>query len=157
MINISTKTSYLLHILQVIYSENDRTRIAEKKEKTKLGGTPQGKQRTKLGKNLPKGRKIKETKGTKIKENLTASFRVFKDFFTSSISLLKNLLPEIKIAYLVADTAYGSLDYLKIAQEYGCNLISKMKSNVALYEPAKKEKGKKGRPPLYGNKMDLAK
>ncbi len=114
---------------------------------------------------MPRGRKTKETKETK--ENLTASFRVFKDLFASSINLLKNLLPErsvaqIKITYLVADTAYGGLDYLKIAQEYGCNLISKrsaaqMKSNVALYEPAKKEKGKKGRPPLYGNKIDLAK
>jgi len=154
LIKVSTKSSYLLHTLQVIYSKEDKKRIAEKKEKTK-----QGKQRTKDGQNLRKGRKtkeIKEIKETKeIKENLTASFRVFKELFTSSISLLKTLMADIKIAYLVADTAYGTLDYLKTAQEYGCNLISKMRYNVALYEPAEKEKGKRGRPPLYGKKIDL--
>jgi len=70
-----------------------------------------------MGKNLPKGRKTKEIKETK---NLTASFRVFKDLFMSSLTLLKELLPEIKIDYLLADTAYSSLDYLKIAQACGC-------------------------------------
>jgi hypothetical protein len=87
---------------------------------------------------------------------LTASFRVFKDLFTTTINALKNLIPAIKIAFLVAATAYGSLAYLKIAQAYGCNLISKMSYNVALYEPAQKEKDKKGRPRVYGNKIELA-
>jgi putative transposase len=154
LINIRTKQSFLLNSLQVVYSQEDKQRIAAKKEKTKLG-----KIRTKEGKNLPKGRKTKETKETKAtketKENLTASFRVFKDLFTTTMNALKNLLPAIKIAFLVADTAYGTLDYLKIAQAYGCKLISKMKANAALYEPAPKEKGKKGRPRLYGNKIDL--
>ena len=158
LINCKTKTSYLLNILQVIYTEVDKQRIAEKKEKTK-----QGKLRTQEGKNLPKGRKAKEANPTKetsekkeVKENFTASFRVFKELFTNSINLLKKMLPDIKIAFLVADTAYGTIDYLNVAEEYACKLISKMKSNVALYEPAQKEKGKKGRPPLYGKKIDLA-
>ncbi len=67
-------------------------------------GTPQGKK-------LPKGKKAKESKESETKENLTASFRLFKDLFTSSLNLLRELLPEIKMSYL-----YGSLDYLKIAE-----------------------------------------
>ncbi len=155
LINISTKSSYLLNILQVVYNEDDKKRIATKKEKIKAG-----KQRTKTGKNLPKGRPKKEIKDKKSitkqeTENLTASFRVFKELFESSLLLLKNTIFGIKITYLVADCAYGSLDYLGIALTNGCFLIAKMKSIAALYEPVEVEKGKRGRPRLYGKKIDL--
>jgi hypothetical protein len=74
------------------YTDDDKQRIAEKKENTK-----QGRVRTKAGKNLPKGRKTKGAKATKAtKENLTASFRVFKDLFTTTMNALKNLLPAKK-------------------------------------------------------------
>jgi DDE superfamily endonuclease len=81
LINVHTKNSYLLNILQVIYCPEDKERIAIKKEKIK-----QGKQRTKDGKNLPKGRPKKDNKPkegiTKQEDkNSTASFRVFKELF----------------------------------------------------------------------------
>jgi putative transposase len=155
LINIDTKSSYLLNILQVIYSPEDKQRIAEKKEKI-----TQGKQRTKEGKNLPKGRPKKGIINEKslVKpeiENLTASFCVFKVLFINSLMLLKNTILGIKITHLVADSAYGSLDYLKIALENSCFLISKMKSVASLYEPVEAEKGKRGRPKIYGKKIDL--
>jgi hypothetical protein len=56
---------------------------------------------------------------------------------------------------LVADCAYSGLDYLQIALDNGCFLISKMKSVTALYEPAQAEVGKRGRPKKYGKKIDL--
>ena len=155
LINIHTKSSYLLNILQVIYSPEDKERIAIKKEKIK-----EGKQRTKEGKNLPKGRPKKLAKNEKIvitqeNENSTASFRVFKDLFISSLKLLKNSNLGIKITHLVADCAYGSLNYLKIALTNDCFLISKLKSVAALYEPVQAETGKRGRPKTYGEKIDL--
>jgi putative transposase len=160
LINIHTKSSYLLNILQVIYSPEEKERIAAKKEKIK-----EGKQRTKEGKNLPKGRPKKLVKNEKIvitqeNENSTgrhsaASFRVFKDLFISSLKLLKNSNLGIKITHLVADCAYGSLDYLKIALDNSCFLISKLKSIAALYEPAQAEIGKRGRPKLYAKRIDL--
>ncbi len=68
----------------VIYSKEDNgaticERIASKKEKAKAG-----KQRTKQGTNLPKGRPKKDTQSkesiTKQEDkNLTASFRVFAE------------------------------------------------------------------------------
>ena len=155
LINIHTKNSYLLNILQVVYSTDDKKRIASQKEKTKAG-----KQRTKVGKNLPKGRPKKENKDKKVEtqqkiSNLTASFRVFKDLFINSLNLLKSSILGIKITHLVADCAYGGLDYLQIALNNGCFLISKMKSIAALYEPAQSQIGKRGRPKMYGKKIDL--
>ncbi len=155
LINISTKSSYLLNILQVVYSASDKQRIADKKEKTK-----QGKERTKLGENLPKGRPKKGIINEKslVKpeiENLTTSFCVFKVLFINSLILLKNTILGIKITHLVADCAYGSLYYLQIALANDCFLISKLKSVAALYEPVQAEIGKRGRPKLYGKKIDL--
>ncbi len=152
LINIHTKSSYLLNILQVVYSADDKSRIAAQKEKTKAG-----KQRTKEGKNLSKGRPKKENKVNSQKEttNPTASFRVFKDLFESSLLLLKKTIFDIKVTHLVADCAYSSLNYVQIASENNCFLISKMKSVAALYEPAQAEIGKRGRPKTYGNKIDL--
>jgi putative transposase len=155
LINIHTKSSYLLNILQVIYSPEDKVRIAIEKEKIK-----EGKQRTKEGKNLPKGRPKKGSKDKKsvIKQevgNSTASFRVFKELFEGSLLLLKKTIFSIKITHLVADCAYSSLYYLQIALENGYFLISKMKSVAALYESAQAETGKRGRPKTYGEKIDL--
>lgn len=154
LINVSTKTSHLLDILQVIYNEEDKQRIAENKEKIKAG-----KARTKAGKNLPKGRKTNASKAIEgvlaPKENLTASFRVFKKLFSGVLILLKDLMPEIKISYLVADSAYSGIDYLKTAAIYGCKLISKLKSCAVLYLPAKKIQGKRGAVGTFGEKVDL--
>ena len=155
MINISTKSSYFINTLQVTYSETDKERIASKKEKVKAG-----KQRTKEGKNLPKGRPKKDNKpneGTTKQEdkNLTASFRVFKTLLESSLKLLKSLIFDIKITHLVAYCACSGLDYLQIALDNGCFLISKMKSVTALYEPTQAATGKRGRPKKYGKKIDL--
>ena len=155
LINIHTKSSYFINTLQVIYSKADRERIASKKEKIK-----QGKQRTKDGKNLPKGRPKKDTKPKESitkqeNKNSTASFRVFKELFEGSLKLLKTLLLDIKITHLVADCAYSGLDYLQIALDNSCFLISKMKSVAAIYEPAQAADGKRGRPKKYGKKIDL--
>ena len=153
LIDVSTGSSFLLHILQVFHTEEDKKRIALKKAEVKAG-----KARTKLGKNLPKGRKSKTTKTTPIKpkENLTASFRIFKELFTTTLLGIKALMPSIRITHLVADTAYGTLDYLKTALLYDCFLISKMKTNAVLYYPVvPPAKRKAGRPAVYGQKVDL--
>jgi putative transposase len=155
LINITTKSSSLLNILQVVYSEDDKKRIARKKEKIEAG-----KIRTQEKRNLPKGRPKKENtaKQETTKQETassTASFRVFKALFESSLLLLKKTISAIKITHLVADCAYSGLDYLQIALENNCFLISKMKSTTALYEPAQAESGKRGRPKTYGKKIDL--
>jgi putative transposase len=61
LINIHTKSSYFINTLQIVYSEADKERIAIKKAKSKAG-----KQRTKEGANLPKGRPKKENKSNEV-------------------------------------------------------------------------------------------
>ncbi len=148
LINVKTKTSYMIDSQQVVYTEEDKKRIEAQKQKTK-----EGNKRTKEGKNLKKGR----TKGSCNKkcENHSVSFRTFKGMWLSAVQLLKSVCKRIKITHLVADSAYGTSDYLNLAYFYGIYLISKLNKNAALYACAPKIEGKRGAPKKYGEKIDL--
>ena len=105
LVHVATETSFLIGILQVIYSDDDRQRIAaDKAEKAA------GKKRAKEGKTLPKGRKAgtKNPPKTDIKENDTASYRTFKTLFIKVLETLRKVCVGIDIAYVVLDSAYGT-------------------------------------------------
>jgi putative transposase len=149
LIDVSKRCSYMMSIEQVVFNEEDRKRNALKKAKKK-----EAKERISSGITLAKGRK-KGTKNTVKTENNTASYRTFKAMWNKTISLIIKLIPNIKISHLVADSAYGTLDYLNLAKEWASFLISKLSVNTALYEISSEEKQGKGRPKMYANKIDL--
>lgn len=144
LIEIGTKKSYFMGFNQVVYTDKDRERIAAQKE-AKAAGKGKAKGRKKGTKNTPKEEK---------EEYETASFRAFKAFFLDIMSLLSGLIPNIKVAYLVIDSAYGNLQYLKLAQEKGLCIISKLRSSPALFFKYEGEKGKT-KPKKYGDKVDI--
>lgn len=154
LIDVTKRTAYTIAVEQVIYTDEDKARIKEKKEKVKAG-----KKRAAEGKALPKGRKKGSTDAIKEeKVNETASFRAFRTLWTSAMDCLKSILPAIKVKHLVADSAYGTLDYLNLAKANDCFLISVLSSNTALYQvPIVDEtvKKKAGRPKMYGDRYDL--
>ena len=134
----------------MIYNAADKLRIAESKaKKTKRI------QAKKEGITMPKGRK----KGTKNKikiENPTASFRAFKTIFNKVIDSITAICPKIIVPYLVVDTAYGTLAYQELADAVKLNIISKFKSVASLYFPFEGESNVKGRPRIYGTKMNTS-
>ncbi len=156
LIDVESRTSFMIHIIQVVHNQADRLRIAAdkaKKKKAKLrlqnGGTP-----------LKRGRK-KGSKNKKKEEVDNASLRAFKRIFSDTLALFSSLLPTLKVKYVVGDTAYGNENYLNIVSENGLFLISKLYKNATLFEVAEKKekkggKAKIGRPPLYGNQLCLA-
>lgn len=152
LLDVGNRTSYLIDIAQVFYTEEDRRRIAANKKKI-----CEGKARSKRGENLPKGRR----KGTKNKQkpsgeiqNQGASFRTFRDMWQKSMEAVFKITPRIRITHLLADSAYGTSCYMALAAEHNCALISKMNRNAALY--ACPEPGKSlGRPRIYGQRYNL--
>jgi putative transposase len=147
--DVTKRCSYAISVKQVIFTPEDKERNAEKKAKIKAT-----KARVAKGESLPKGRN-KGTKNKPKEENNTASYRTFKEMWNRSMTLIFKQIPSIKISHLVADSAYGTHDYLSLAKIYNCFLISKMSSNAALYAPYLGEQNKKGRRRIYGKKMDL--
>lgn len=147
LIEINTGTSYMLNVKQVVYTEADQERIAQKKQKIK-----EGKIRAKNGKRLPAGRKPGTKNQTKSeKENQSVSYRTFSEMWKQTTNLLLKHLPFINVTHLVADSAYGTADYMKTAMRYNCFLISKMAMSAALYIVSE-NMGKSGQ---YNNKADL--
>lgn len=151
LIDTGTKTSYMMHTKQVVYSEEDLARAAALKKKA-----AEGKKRAAAGAALPKGRKkgVKNKAG-KPADPPSASLRAFTCLWRGAVSALKNL-PGIKISHLVADSAYGTAPYLALCAAAGYKMVSKLKSNAALYAPPADPSGKPGRPPSYGKKIDVS-
>jgi len=148
LVDVKSKTSFLLGVQQVIYTAADKLRIAE--SKAKKANQNQAK---KEGFISPKGRK----KGTKNKvktENPTASFRAFKSMFNRVTDSITNICSKIAISYLVVDTAYGTLAYQELADAKKLHIISKFKSVASLYFPFEGENSAKGRPCIYGKKVN---
>jgi putative transposase len=148
LVDVASNTSYMLGVEQVVYTEEDKLRIAA--DKAKKSAKEQAK---KEGIVLSKGRK-KGSKNKVKEENPTASFRVFKLMFNKVVGLLSIFHPSIKVQFLVLDTAYGTVDYYKLAETFKLNIISKLKYNACLHFPAETE-NIKGRPRIYGQKVDI--
>lgn len=110
-IEVNKRNSYFMGAQQVVYSQEDKQRIAENKTKRKAA-----KQRVAQGIALPKGRK-KGSPNQPKQQNTTASFRAFQHLWQETMSLLKECLPLLRLTHLVADSAYGTLDYLKAGSE----------------------------------------
>lgn len=144
LIAIETKKSYFMGFKQVIYTDKDRERIAAQKVK-KAAGKGKEKGRKKGTKNTPKEEK-------ELYE--TASFRAFKSFFVEIMRLLSSIIPQLQLTYLVVDSAYGNVQYLKLAKEKGLFIISKLRAAPALFFNYEGEKGKT-KPRKYGEKVDI--
>ena len=148
LVNSQTETAYFLGAEQVVYNEADKIRASAAKAKKAAKKTAVQSAEPKA-----KGRKL-GTKNKPKEENQTASFRVYKVLITNVLNALRKWCIGLNLHYLLADSAYGTKDYADFAQDMGLHLLSKFKSNVALYLPfAGEQKGK--RPSIYGAKLDL--
>ena len=144
LIEVDTKKSYFMGFEQVVYTDKDRAQIAANKA------------RKAAGKGKPKGRKkgTKNTPKVVTDDNETATFRAFKGFFVEIMSLFSTIIPELSLSYLVVDSAYGNLQYLKLAKEKGLFVLSKLRASPALFFNYEGEKSKT-KPKKYGDKVDI--
>ena len=136
LIDVESRTSFMIHIIQVVHNQADRLRIAADKAKKK-------KAKLRLqngGATLPRGRKKgtkNKTKGEKTEDN--AALRTFRSVFSKTLTAFDKLLPALKVKYVVGDTAYGNENYAALIEEKGMFLISKLYTNAALFEIEEKK------------------
>ena len=96
----------------------------------------------------PKGSKNKNNKGKRLK----GTFRVVSYFLKIILKVIK--VPNLR--YFVYDGAFGNNAGIQATRKSGLHLISKLKKNSALYlKCSKKQKGR-GRPIMYGEKVDVS-
>ncbi len=110
--------------------------------------------RKKSGKKLKRGRK-KGSKNKKKVENVTPSYRILKTLLSGLWKVFGEFLPELTIKYMVGDSAYGTKDYIKLAESYGMCLISRLCDKPALYFLYDGPQKRLGKNRVYGGRCNF--
>lgn len=133
------RKSYPLFVSQLIYSEEEKSRLKESKKARKL------KKEVKKGVGRPKGSKNKE----KVEEQLAPTFRLLEEQF---IELKKWL--NIQVKHFLGDGKYANNTVVKLCKKYDFLLISKLQNNAALFFKYTGKYSGKGKPRTYGDRVD---
>jgi len=136
IIDVERKRSFPLLIKQL---HNKKKKIVKNKESKK------SKKNKKTGR--PKG---SLNKNSKDKIRLTGLFRVVNFCLKYIKKVIK--LPNIK--YFVYDGAFGNRQGIKAVEDEGFFLISKLRYDSSLYFKFKGKQKQKGRPRIYGEKVN---
>jgi len=139
IIDVEKGRSYPLELQQVIRSEEEKT--ARKLKKS------QDENKRKRGR--PKGSKNKVNQAEKRSPELERVYQSLK-------SVLEMVGKTIQLRYIALDGHFGNWHCVKMINELGLDLISKLRTDAALYLPYQGEQLHRGRKRTYGEKLDLS-
>jgi putative transposase len=143
LVNVREERSYPLQTTQVVKSAEEKVvskAKAEAKKEKKTG------EKKKPGR--PKGSKNKSKKEVVLTPEL---LRIQK----SLQSLLETIKGLVILKYVALDGHFGNYPSAFMVRQTGLHLISKMRSDAALYLPFAGEHKKRGPKPKYGAKIDV--
>ena len=152
LLHTGTKLSLPIVQQQLLFSTVEK-RKKSKKEKAKSVASAPENTREKASKKAgrPMGSKNKPKQETTIAYTFQILEQVLGKFFQLFDQYFSKL---IEITYMVADGGFGNNTVAKIAIAKNLHLISKLQYNAALYFPYQGKYSGKGRPPVYGKKID---
>ena len=141
LIDVEKGRSYPIELKQVIRSEEEKNASKIRKETTNT--TPKRKR------GRPKGSKNKVNQVEKRSPELERIQYSLK-------SVLEMIGQTIKLKFIALDGHFGNYPCAKMVKELGLELVSKLRSDAALYLPYQGEQLHRGRKRIYGQKMDLS-
>ena len=141
LVNVREERSYPMQVVQVVKSREEK---AASKAKAVVRKTAEKKKRGR-----PQGSKNK-TKKEEVVLNAEL-LRIQK----ALKSMLETIGTSIKLKYVVLDGHFGNYPSAFMVKQVNLDLISKMRSDAALYLPFEGEYGGVGRPAKYGAKIDV--
>ena len=137
VIDVNERRSYPLHVTQVVKE------VAEA-QTTQASPAPAAKRP--LGR--PKGSRNKPSQPPSLNPELTR----IQAMLQACLGVIVKLLT---VHYLVLDGHFGNYPSAWMVQQAGLHLISKMRSDAALYEPFTGQYSGHGPHPKYGDKIDV--
>lgn len=146
LISTTTRTAYPVLSKQVIRAHVEGPKLAKKKAK---------KQKTDPSATPPKapGRPKGSTNKNKANPELSPYLCFIQTHLTALLALIGI---DLSIVYVVLDGAFGTNDALHMIRQCEKHLISKLKSNSALYFPYEGPYAGRGPKRKYGDKLDYA-
>lgn len=143
LVNVREAQSYPLQATQVVKSVEEK---AASKAKAEAKKAQKPGEKKKPGR--PKGSKNKDKKAVVLTPEL---LRIQK----SLRSLLETIQGQISLKYVVLDGHFGNYPSALMVRQTGLHLISKMRSDAALYLPFEGQHKKRGPKPKHGAKIDV--
>ena len=129
---------------QVVRSAEEKAASKARKEAKKAAAKTSEKRK----RGRPKGSKNKSRKEVELNPELVRIQTALK-------SLLETIGNYLSLVYVVMDGHFGNYPSAYMVRETGLHLISKMRSDAALYLPFEGEHKKRGPKPKQGDKIDV--
>ena len=143
LVNVGEERSYPMRATQIVKSAEEKAASKARAEVKKVQKTGEKK---KSGR--PKGSKNKAKKEIVLTPEL---LRIQK----SLESLLETVKEHLALKYVALDGHFGNYPSAFMVRKTGLHLISKMRSDAALYLPFEGEHKKRGPKPRQGTKIDV--
>jgi len=144
LVNVQEERSYPVQMTQVVRSAKEKaTRKAKKEAKKKAPKTAETRKRGR-----PKGSKNKSKKEVALNPELLRIQTALK-------SVLETIGDYLSLSYVVMDGHFGNYPSAFMVKQTGLHLISKLRSDAALYLPFEGEYKKRGPKPKQGAKIDV--
>lgn len=147
LINTQTRRAYPVLCQQVLSDHDKEEETSPSKKKHAEAEAKKASKSPKRKPGRPKGSKNKDKKNP----DLSPYLRFIKTHLKGLIQTMGTTLP---LTYLVLDGAFGHNDALQMTRQCKMHLISKLKSNSALYFPYQGPQKKRGQRRIYGTKID---
>lgn len=144
LVNVSEARSYPLQITQVVRSAEEKA-ASKAKTETKR---PTSKTAEKRKRGRPKGSKNKSKKEVTLNPELLRIQTALKN-------LLETIGTLLSLTYVVLDGHFGNYPSAFMVRQTGLHLISKLRSDAALYLPFEGEHKKPGPKPKQGTKINV--
>jgi len=140
VIDVKERQSHPIQAVQMV-KEKDENKKKEKEKSAKIEKRPVGR---------PKGSKNKKDEKPTLSPELLRIQPVLETF----LAILKGVLA---VQYLVMDGHFGNYPSTWMVLQTGLHLVSKLRSDAALYEPFAGKYCGRGARPKYGDKVDVRK
>jgi putative transposase len=142
LVSVQERRSFPIRVEQIVRSDAEKAASRAKAEAKK-----QPPSTAKRGPGRPKGRKYR----AKAAATLTPELEQIRSMLESLLPLITQCIP---LTYLVLDGHFGHHTALHMAQQCRVQLISKLRSDAALYVPYEGSYAGRGPHRKYGSKLD---
>jgi len=143
LVNVPEEHSYPVQITQTVKSAEEK---AARKVKAEKKTAQQAVEKKKPGR--PKGSKNKDKQEVVLKAELLRIQKALR-------ALLETLRTVLALNYVVLDGHFGNYPSAWMVRQENLHLISKMRSDAALYPAFEGQSRGTGRPAIYGAKIDV--
>ncbi len=145
LVNVREEQSYPMQAIQMVKSAEEKAASKAKAEAKKVEKTSELKKRGR-----PKGSKNKDKQEVVLNPELIRIQKALQ-------SLLETVGTTITLRYVALDGHFGNYPSAFMVRQTNLHLISKLRSNAALYPAFEGEHSGRGPKPKYGSKIDVCK